>query len=126
MFYTLIFIFIAGISKAVMDTLLFHFNKSIFSNKNEKWWNPTVSWKNKYKDNDPNKGAKFFGSTTFLVFLTDAWHFFQMLFLTSIFLGLVFYTPTLIVSYAWIIDFVIYRIVFGFSFNLFYKHILNK
>lgn len=43
--------------------------------KKQNWWNPNISWKNKYKNNDPTQGPKFFGSTTFLVWLTDAWHF---------------------------------------------------
>ena len=63
----------------------FKFNSSIFSTfKNAYWFNPNGSWKNKYKDNDPTKGPKFFGSTTFLVFTTDAWHFFQMIMLSCL------------------------------------------
>ncbi|NPV13271.1 MAG: hypothetical protein HPY57_16040 [Ignavibacteria bacterium] len=123
---TIFFILIAGIFKAIMDTLQFHFDKSIFINNNKNWWNPSISWKNKYKNNDPKQGPKFFGSTTFLVSLTDAWHFFQMLFLTSIFLGLVFYIPFFSVSYTWIFDFVIYRIIFSSSFNLFYDYLLRS
>ena len=69
-----------GISEAVMDTLQFHFFKSKFSNfKKQLFWDPTISWKNKYKNGDPKQGPKFSFSTTLLVGLTDGWHFFKLL-----------------------------------------------
>ena len=69
-----------GISEAVMDTLQFHFFKSIFSNfKKQLFWDPVVSWRNKYKNGDPDQGPKFPFSTTLLVGLTDGWHFFKLL-----------------------------------------------
>lgn len=53
------------------------------------WWDGTTSWLNKYSINpqynpyalngEPKYKPKFFGSTTFLVFVTDAFHFFSML-----------------------------------------------
>ena len=73
---TTIFMIIAGIFNAIMDTLSFRYNKSIFSKypKYENFLNPEKSWLNKYKNNDPDLGPKFFGSTTFLVWTTDLWH----------------------------------------------------
>lgn len=60
---------------AAQDTVSFHYDTSVFARaKNRQYFDPAVSWKNKYKDGDPAKGAKFFGSTTFLVWLTDFWH----------------------------------------------------
>ncbi len=67
---TILLVMIAGVFKAIMDVLQFHYRNSIFSNWNTNWWNPAISYKNKYK-----KGTlkpKFFGSTTFLVWITDA------------------------------------------------------
>ena len=82
----IILLIIAAISKAVMDTVDFKFNKSIFSKiKSEKkrlWFNQSQGWKNKYKNSDPEQGPAFPGSTTVFVFITDAWHFFQMIMLT--------------------------------------------
>lgn len=75
----LLFIF-AGTCKAFGDTILFHRE-------------PTDEWKNKYKDRDPSQGPAFFGSTTFLVFLTDRWHFIQMLQYTAMASAVVFYNP---------------------------------
>jgi len=65
---------IAAVCIVVMDTLQFHYKDSIFKDFNPKWWNPKISWRNKYKNGDPEQGEAFYGSTTILVGLTDAWH----------------------------------------------------
>ena len=40
---------LSGMFEAVMDKLQFHYEQSIFKNfKNQLFWNPDVSWKNKY------------------------------------------------------------------------------
>ena len=72
-----ILILIAGISKAIQDTLEFHFDTSVFKNLGN-FWNPATSWKNKYKNGDPKQGEAFLGSTTIFVSLTDAWHLFGL------------------------------------------------
>lgn len=41
---------------------------------NDKFWNPSISWQNKYAGNDVKRGAKFPGSKGPLVFLTDGYH----------------------------------------------------
>lgn len=43
------------------------------------FFDPEASWMNKYKGLKKENGPAFFGSTTFLVFLTDGWHFFKAL-----------------------------------------------
>lgn len=69
----------AGVSKGVMDKLQFHYDKSVFSEmENQQFWNPEISWKNKYQNYDEgDTSPAFFGSTTFYVGVTDAWHLFQ-------------------------------------------------
>jgi O-antigen ligase len=63
-----------------MDTLQFHFHSSIFSCfKNKFFWDPKISWYNKYKNKDPLAGPRFPFSTTLFVGLTDGWHFFKLL-----------------------------------------------
>ena len=128
-------IIIAAISKSVMDTVSFRFTESIFSNfKNQNWWNPSISWKNKYKNQDPKQGPKFFGSTTFLVFITDAWHFFQMIMLScfniSIILGInhIIFND-LNVCRTILLDmslFIILHFIFGIVFELFWDKLFIK
>lgn len=125
----ILLIIISGFANAVMDTLQFHYSKSIFKKfKNQQWWNPAISWKNKYKNNDPNDGSKFFGSTTFLVFVTDAWHFFQFLFLTAIqfciLIGINISIP--FEWWYWIVGYLLIKIIFGTAFELFYQKIFPE
>ena len=43
---------------------------------NKMYWDDRVSWRNKYQNGDPAQGERFFGSTSFLVWTTDAKHLF--------------------------------------------------
>ncbi len=69
-------VFTAGASKGFNETLLFHWKafRHAFPRANPKWYNPDISWRNKYKNDDPNAGAKFPLSTTVLVMFTDQYH----------------------------------------------------
>lgn len=74
-------LFLAGLANGVMDTLQFHYSQSIFDAQSE-FWNPNLSWRNKWaQDAEGNLlyplRAKYFGSSTFLVWTTDAWHLLQ-------------------------------------------------
>ena len=86
---------VISIFKPIEESINRHYG--VFSKKYQKWqegglvnpfnpfwWVPYYSWRNKYKGGESFYGPAFFGSTTFLVWLTDAFHFFQMLMLTSI------------------------------------------
>lgn len=117
----ILFLFV-GLSEAVMDKLLFHYSTSIFGNfKNKLFWNPEVSWKNKYKNGDPNYGEKFFLSTTLFVGLTDGWHLFKLFRNLFIFGGLFFLINGCHTFFQSFILVVIARIIFGLSFSLFFK-----
>lgn len=69
-------VFLAGASKGFNETLQFHWKefKRQFPNANPQWFNPSVSWRNKYKNNDPEAGPKFFLSTSALIMFTDQYH----------------------------------------------------
>lgn len=132
MIYSFIVIFlltiISAISKAIMDKLQFHYDTSVFKNlKQQEWWNPTISYKNKYKKGEKNNGPAFFGSTTIFVFLTDAWHFFQSIFLNALFLAIMF-SFNICVSlehYHWILGFFGLKILYGLIFELFFSRLLK-
>jgi hypothetical protein len=102
-FLTFLFIIIAAAGKAVMDTLRFHFDNSIFAKyKDNTWVNPALSWQNKWKHKSRFLDLLF---STVLVWTTDAWHFFQHIFLMFLFfsmipLGFVFHWWLPILLYA--------------------------
>ena len=51
--------------------------------KPSRYWIKSMSSPNKWKDGDPRKGEKFFGSSRWFVSLTDAWHVFGYIFRAS-------------------------------------------
>lgn len=67
--------------KATEDTLNHRFDQSVFSKWNPKFWNPQISWTNKYKfiNGVRTNKERFPGSTTLLVWLTDGYHLVQFL-----------------------------------------------
>jgi hypothetical protein len=77
----IIFLAIAAIANATMDTLKDHYSVSIFKNKNKYFWNPTYSW---------NAKPLFLG-----IVELDAWHLFKYIMLASLFATAVFYVPIL-------------------------------
>lgn len=69
-------VFLAGAAKGFNETLQFHWKEfhRQFPRANPQWFYPTVSWKNKYKNGDPEAGAKFPLSTSVLIMFTDQYH----------------------------------------------------
>ena len=128
---TLFLLFLAGALNATMDVLSFRYKTSIFSKytKLQEFFNPQESWVNKYKDNNPELGPKFFGSKTFLVFLTDAWHLAKMLMITTFTLAIVFYNPVIVTESIFVnivANLLLMRVVFSATFELFFSKILIK
>jgi hypothetical protein len=131
-----ILLIVASISNAIMDVIDFKFTNSIFFKlkKYRFWFDASISWKNKYKNRDPNQGEAFFGSTTFLVFITDAWHFFKMImlscFIICIILGINYMLPITLVFWKLIvidiIMFIILKPIYGIVFELFLSKIFVK
>ncbi len=119
---SLILVGVSAMAEAIMDKLNFHFEKSIFVNKeNQLFWNPIESWKNKWKED--LKTEKFIGSSTIFVFTTDAWHLFKFIKNTCLFIGL----PLLFMGdINIIISMVIARVIYGLVFTLFFDKILVK
>lgn len=94
MIISYILIAIAAIAKAIQD----HCKINSFPDS-WTWWNESDSWRNKWdikhklslyegtlRVTDKRK-PRFFGSTTFLVWVTDGWHFFQMVYLNCLIVG---------------------------------------
>ncbi len=119
---SLILVGVSAMAEAIMDKLNFHFEKSIFVNKeNQLFWNPIESWKNKWKED--LKTEKFIGSSTIFVFTTDAWHLFKFIKNTCLFIGL----PLLFMGdINIIISMIIARIIYGLVFTVFFDKILVK
>jgi hypothetical protein len=119
----LVIVSLSAISESIMDKIQFHYDNSIFSNEkyNQLFWNPTESWKNKWKDD--LKTEKFLGSSTIFVFTTDAWHLFKFFKNTTLFIGL----PLLCFgSVNIILSVIIGRVLYGITFTLYFDILLKK
>ncbi len=84
-----VIIIFSGAANGVMDTLTFHYQGSRFASLTpelQAFWNPKLSWCNKYVSCD-NHAPRFIGSTTIFVFVTDGWHFMKFIYSTFMLIG---------------------------------------
>lgn len=132
---SLLLVALAAICNAVMDVISFHYKQSIFTKFNPQWWNPAISWKNKYVDY--SKFAEYTGKVSKLekrifilnlfsikypTFLTDAWHFFKSLMIVLLGFAIVLYNPIINIY----VDIILVGIVWNLIFNVFYNKIFKK
>ena len=69
-------VFVGGAAKGFNETLLFNYKifEKTFPGANKQWFDPKVSWRNKYEGGNPDNGPKYFLSTSLLVMFTDQYH----------------------------------------------------
>ena len=117
-------------SNAIMDTLSFRYDKSVFANFThcQHWLDPRISWKNKWKNGDPAQGEAFFLSSTAWVAATDAWHFFKSVAILCVLLAII--VPfTQVFSFhwtAWLGVFIGLKVAYGLLFESLFAHVLIK
>ena len=119
--FIVVTIFIFGISKAICDVSECCFNNSKLAKLNPLFWDKHKSWKNKWKGGVAANGEKYFGSSTFLVWITDAWHLFNMLSYLSLFIAGYLTATYLDKWYLVIIPFPFGLVIF----ELIYKYLKN-
>jgi hypothetical protein len=69
--------FVSGMLDGTIESISYHYDNGFkvhFSEINNQFWDPSLSWANKYKDGNSTLGAKFPGSTTVFVCTTDGYH----------------------------------------------------
>lgn len=100
--------------------------KQVFPKANDKFWDPQISYLNKWKDSDPANGPAFWGSTTIFVWTTDGYHLTRTLDKAFICTGLAFKMGDWDRKwYIYIIDFIAHSIAYSIGFNLTF-HIVFK
>jgi hypothetical protein len=69
-------VFVSGAAKGFNETLQFNYPifEKTFPGAKKQWFDPKVSWRNKYEGGNPDNGPKFFLSTSLLVMFTDQYH----------------------------------------------------
>lgn len=114
----------SALCKAVQDSIAHHNSLKRLG----QWWDHERSWMWKYARDKtgiiPNHlPPRFFGATTFLVFVTDAWHLFGM-FCMSFWQAAL----CLLLPFPWryqLLSFAAIKLVYGSVFELLYRY-LNK
>lgn len=129
---TIILLILAGIAKAVMDTLKSRWSVSIFARFTGsgtsiatallKWLGPD-SWRNK---NLPKNDFLRLLTRGPLVFLMDGWHFSQFIFLTCIQSAIIIHLPDLFAhaGLSFLSYLMLAKVIMGVPFELFWSHIL--
>lgn len=70
---------LAGAADGLRDAVTYHNDRVLKGlNVSPRFWGAD-SWRNKYKNGDPQQGEKFPGSTSVFVFVTDAPHLLKFL-----------------------------------------------
>lgn len=93
---TMLVLFSAGLMNGTMDSLQFHFARTPFSDAtrfDQQFWNPAQSWRNKYREGNPQLGERFPGSSSVFVLTTDAWHLAKSVMLLCFVLAVVIFQP---------------------------------
>ena len=129
MIYTILLFIYCGVCNAIIDKLQFHFKRSIFNSWwfTEQWWNPKISWKNKYCED--LKTVKFWGAKTVFVWLTDAWHYIENAMICGFICAVLPYVVIIDLHNIWLcflVNFLIYRFLFAAFEELFFAKVLNR
>lgn len=101
---SLVFFANAAIFNAIMDTLSHHYSSSIFKDRDPRFWDPSISWRESSK----------IGNWMAL----DAWHIAKSIMLTSIGISIILFD-----SSAYFIF--LLPIIWGVVFEIFYSIILR-
>ena len=82
---------VGGAAKGFNETLQFNYKifEKTFPGANKQWFDPKVSWRNKYEGGNPDNGSKYFLSTSVLVMFTDQYHLNNFIQKTAIMTALV-------------------------------------
>jgi hypothetical protein len=132
---SLILCLVLGIIDAAKDQITFRYKYSVFANLNSQFWDPIVSWKNKYKLPleqykskwyhfklfEPLLTERFAYSTTAFIFITDAWHLLKALYIMCIICIIFFYSKLVGLS----ADIILCYCAYSFTFNLFENKLFN-
>lgn len=112
---TIILFILSAICNAITDIISRHFEISIFSSYNNKYWNPSVSC------NDDNVCNKMCCLQVFRCL--DAYHLFKSLMIIFLILAIVFYNKK---NSNIVLDFMMYSLIWNCTFSICYDWLFIK
>jgi hypothetical protein len=122
--------FVGGAFNGVSDALAHKYSSTVFykSPANNQFWNPQVSWENKYRDWPIDDRPAYFGSTTFLAWTTDGWHMTKTGQLKSMQVAMVLYKPEKEIRKWWwpVADVFVTGVFYSAGFHLSQSIVINR
>ncbi len=118
-----------------MDVTSFHFETSIFSKLNPKFFNTKESWKEKYVDWDGSnhKRKKLIWNIDLPVCFTDSWHMCKTAMIFLVVGAIVLYKPTLSCfdlnfckPLLYLFDFILFGTLWNCTFSIFFSRVLVR
>ena len=114
--------FVAGIADGGAESLKFHYDQvDARFNLNDSYWNPAVSWRNKYSRGLSTMGPKFPGSTTYLVWTTDGYHMLRSVRNMTITGAIVLHPWSKKKWYWYVLELVGHAVVYNLGFTIGYN-----
>lgn len=128
MIYSFIFWIIAAALNSCMDNVKDHWYKSWFKTlNNPHYFNPDLSYLNKYKDRYVSQGMIKWWIFDKPVFLTDFWHLCKSLMILSLCLSIVIAISCHdTYGFSAYVIFLVYGTTWNVVFDIFYNYILIK
>ena len=112
-----------GVTSAAMDTVSHHYAGSVFESFGyDQFFDPSISWLNKYKDCDPSKGEAFLFASTWLSWTTDFWHMAKFAMLNCLTIAAL---PKMSKWWHYVVAFVSLRVAFQIGFTLCYDYLFT-
>ena len=127
---------VSGMLDGSIESISYHYDngfKRRLPKANNQFWDPSLSWKNKYKNGNCELGPKFVGSTNVLAWTTDGYHMLRTAKRTVDGLTLAYYvnkecSETITKKKRWknmATDFLVTTVIRCIGFNLTYSVIFN-
>lgn len=125
---SILFFILAAICNALMNTIQFHWSKFRWKDKVDViWWDPRISWCNKYIDGDINKGLRYKSWLGWVSNFTDAWHFLKMIMILCFALSVILfpYSFKICVFENEVLNIGLWLIIYGIVWNVPFNYCYN-
>lgn len=109
-------------AQASVEKLKFHYYKSVFVDLNPAFWDPSISWKRKYRDKFWLFKKLPWLNDTVLVWITDGYHILRLISILIFISGLIFVQ---IINFK-LIAIPLFFIAYGAIFELFFSKLLVR
>ena len=126
---SILFWVLAAIANALMDVIQFHWYKFRWKEEvNAQFWNPAISWENKYIDRYMDRRLKYKGWLSCMSNFTDAWHILKMTMIISFALSIIIfpYSFNICIFDSAFLNGCIWLIIYGIAWNGPFNFCFNK